>query len=95
MTEYTAVGNLKVATVLHDLVKDRVAPGTGIEPDDFWHSLEQILNDLGPVNRALLEKREQIQKQIDQWHISRRGQPHDQAQYKAFLQEIGLSLIHI
>jgi malate synthase len=89
MTEYIAVGNLKVATVLHDLVKDQIAPGTGVSPDDFWQSLEQILSDLGPVNRELLAKRDRIQKQIDQWHIARRGKPHDHAEYKAFLQEIG------
>jgi len=89
MTAYQSVGNLKVATVLHDLVKEQIAPGTGIEPDAFWHGLEQILTDLGPVNRALLEKRDHLQKQIDEWHIARRGQPHDHSAYKAFLREIG------
>ena len=44
---------------------------------------------MGPKNRDLLAKREDIQAQIDSWHKSRRGQPHDQAAYKAFLTEIG------
>jgi malate synthase len=89
MTEYKTVGNLQVATVLYDLVKDKIAPGTDIAPDDFWHSLEQLVNDLAPVNRQLLEQRERLQKQIDQWHIARRGQSHDPVAYKAFLREIG------
>ncbi len=89
MTEYNTVGNLKVARVLYDLVKDKIAPGTGIEPEAFWLSLEQIVTDLAPVNRELLAKRERLQQQIDAWHIARRGQPHDHAAYKAFLQEIG------
>ncbi len=89
MTEYRAVGKLKIATVLHNLVKDQIAPGTGVSPDEFWHSLEQILSELGPVNRELLAKREQLQEAIDQWHIARRDQPHDHAQYKTFLREIG------
>ncbi len=92
MTDYITVGKLSVATPLYDLVKQQIAPGTGIEPDDFWHGLEQIVTDLGPVNRELLAKRERLQQQIDAWHIGRRGQPHDHVAYKAFLQEIGYLL---
>ncbi|MEJ2453636.1 MAG: malate synthase G [Candidatus Thiodiazotropha sp.] len=92
MTEYNTVGKLKVANVLYELVKDKIAPDTGIEPDAFWRSLEQIVSDLGPVNRQLLDKRDRLQKQIDEWHIARRGQPHDPIAYKSFLQEIGYLL---
>ncbi|MEJ2393472.1 MAG: malate synthase G [Candidatus Thiodiazotropha sp.] len=92
MTEYKTVGNLQVATILYDLVRDKIAPGTGIDPDAFWHSFEQIVTDLGPVNRQLLEKREALQRQIDNWHIARRGQPHDPIAYKEFLKEIGYLL---
>ncbi|MEJ2591316.1 MAG: malate synthase G [Candidatus Thiodiazotropha sp.] len=89
MTERTQVGNLQIATVLYDLVKDRIAPGTGIDPQAFWLALERIVAALGPVNRRLLEQRENLQQQIDQWHLQRRGQPHDHAAYRAFLEEIG------
>ncbi len=92
MTEYKTVGNLQVATILYELVRDKIAPGTGIDPDAFWHSFEQIVTDLGPVNRQLLEKREALQRQIDNWHIARRGQPHDPIAYKEFLKEIGYLL---
>ena len=92
MTERTQVGNLKIANVLYDLVKDRIAPGTGIEPERFWQGLEGILDKLGPVNRELLEKRDDLQQQIDAWHLARKGQLHDPAAYKAFLQEIGYLL---
>ncbi|MGD8907784.1 MAG: malate synthase G [Chromatiales bacterium] len=89
MTEYKTIGDLKVATVLYDLVRDKIAPGTGIGADDFWHGLEQLVSDLAPVNRQLLEQRDRLQKQIDEWHIARRGQSHDPVAYKAFLREIG------
>ncbi len=92
MTERTQVGKLKIANVLYELVKDKIAPGTGIDPDSFWHSLDGIVERLGPVNRSLLEKREHLQKQIDEWHLARKGQPHDHQSYKAFLQEIGYLL---
>ncbi|MCU7829425.1 MAG: malate synthase G [Candidatus Thiodiazotropha sp. (ex Myrtea sp. 'scaly one' KF741663)] len=92
MTKRTQVGNLKIANVLYNLVKDEIAPGTGIKPDDFWYSLEQILQELGPVNRTLLEKRDQLQSQIDVWHLEHRGQPHNHQAYKAFLEQIGYLL---
>ena len=50
-----------------------------------WH-------DFAPKNRALLAKRDDLQAQIDAWHIARRGQPHDHEAYKAFLAEIGYLL---
>lgn len=89
MTERIQKGSLQVATVLADLVAEQIAPGTGIEADAFWASFEQLLTDLGPKNKALLEKREEIQKQIDTWHQERAGKAHDAAEYKAFLTEIG------
>jgi malate synthase len=51
-----------------------------------------MLADLAPKNRALLARRDELQAQIDAWHIARRGQPHDHAAYKAFLAEIGYLL---
>ncbi|PHQ79399.1 MAG: hypothetical protein COB69_08085, partial [Phycisphaera sp.] len=36
--------------------------------------------------------REELQGQIDAWHISRRGQPHDHEAYIMFLEEIGYLL---
>ncbi len=83
------MGGLQVAASLHDLIEKDIAPGTGIEPDAFWASLEAILKDLAPRNRALLEKRDSLQSRIDEWHLARKGQPLDAAEYKAFLTEIG------
>ncbi|WMC09584.1 malate synthase G [Oceanimonas pelagia] len=89
MTERTHLGTLQVATVLHDLVVNEIIPGTGVEPAAFWNGMEQIVNDLAPKNRALLEKRETLQRQIDEWHRANAGKPHDAAAYKQFLTDIG------
>ncbi|MBO1518538.1 malate synthase G [Oceanisphaera pacifica] len=92
MTERTHLGTLQVATVLHDLVVNEIIPGTGVEPAAFWSGMEQIVNDLAPKNRALLEKREQLQRQIDEWHQTHAGQVFDAAAYKQFLTDIGYLL---
>jgi len=89
MSERVVIDGLQISQPLHDLVRDQVTPGTGIEPEAFWSALAAILRDLAPRNRALLAKRDDLQAQIDAWHVARRGQPHDAAAYKAFLQEIG------
>jgi malate synthase len=83
------VGDLKIDERLYRLVREEIAPGTGVKVDGFWKSLGAIVRDLGPKNRALLAKRDRLQKQIDDWHLARTGQPFDVRLYAAFLQEIG------
>jgi malate synthase len=48
-----------------------------------------LAHDFGPKNRALLAHREELQSQIDVWHVARKGQPHNADQYSSFLREIG------
>jgi len=90
-TPRTQKGGLQVATVLSDLIEQRILPGTGIEPAAFWAGFEQITNTFAPRNRELLAKRDAIQAQIDAWHRKQGGQ-HDAAAYKQFLGEIGYLL---
>jgi len=88
MTDRIQKGGLDVAKELHDLVANEIAPGTGVDPEHVWAELEKILADLAPRNKALLAKREDIQKKIDAWHLDRKGQTIDPAEYKTFLQEL-------
>ncbi|HEX6768143.1 MAG TPA: malate synthase G, partial [Candidatus Binatia bacterium] len=89
MAQYVEIGDLRIDQELYLLVRDEIAPGTGVKPDGFWKSLGRIVKDLGPKNRALLAKRDQLQLEIDQWHRSRKGQSFDPKDYTAFLKEIG------
>ena len=89
MTERVEVAGLKVAKPLYDLVKNEIAPGTGVDPDGLWKSFAGILAELAPRNRELLAKRDAIQAKIDDWYKAHKGQPIDQAAYRAFLTEIG------
>ncbi|MDX1694789.1 MAG: malate synthase G [Ketobacteraceae bacterium] len=92
MTERVQKGDLEIAKVLYDLVANEIAPGTGVEPDDFWAAFEKVVADLAPKNKALLAKRDDIQAKIDAWHLERKGQPHNAEEYKAFLTELGYLL---
>ena len=89
MAERFEVGGLKVDQGLHDLVRDEIAPGTGIDPETFWTCLAEIVRDLEPKNRRLLDQRDALQAKIDAWHLQHKGRPLDREAYKTFLREIG------
>ncbi|MFO6463110.1 malate synthase G [Jannaschia sp. KMU-145] len=80
---------LDIATELVRFIEDEALAGTGVEADDFWSGLATLATDLAPKNAAFLAKRAELQRKIDDWHIARRGQPHDAAAYTEFLTEIG------
>ena len=89
MEERVATGGLHVSKSLHDLIHDEAAPGTGIDPGHFWGSLAAIVSDLGPVNRALLERRDALQSEIDAWLRQRRGREIAPSEVREFLSRIG------
>lgn len=89
MVDRVARAGLDVDTRLAAFIEEQALPGTGIAADAFWDSLSALAHDFGPRNRALLDTRETLQKQIDDWHKARANQPHDHEAYKAFLSEIG------
>lgn len=82
-------GGLQIDSTLYALVNQQIIPGTDINVEDFWRSFEEILDDLVPKNRMLLTKRDELQKQIDEWHKERIGKSLDPKEYKQFLQKIG------
>lgn len=85
----TQHGGLKVASSLYQLVNETIIPNTGISPEHFWNEFESILEEFEPRNKALLEKRDELQTKIDQYHKDNAKQAHDAAAYKQFLFDIG------
>lgn len=88
MTNYIQVGNLKVASVLYDFINNQALPGSKVEQEQFWNGLDQLIHDLTPENKALLEKRDEIQEAINNWHKENK-ENFNFDNYKTFLQEIG------
>ncbi len=89
MTSRQTRSGLQVDTVLAEFIEGKALPGTGVTADTFWDGLSRMVSELGPKNRDFLAKREQVQAQLDAWHVDRKGQDHDADAYKAFLSEIG------
>ena len=92
MSERITHGSLKVSQELDNFLTDELLRGLDISPDAFWESFERVLDEFGPRNKELLAKRTEIQKTIDNWHISKKGSPHNHDEYVNFLKEIGYLL---
>jgi malate synthase len=83
---------LQVAAELDALVAEQILTGTGVALEDFWAGFEACLQELGPVNKTLLAKRDELQEKIDGYHLDRKGQALDADDYKQFLTDIGYLL---
>ncbi len=90
--EYVEAGGLLVAQALHHFVSAEAMPGTGVDPASFWNGFGALVRDFAPRNRALLDRRDALQQQIDDWHRAHRDQPIDQDAYLTFLRTIGYLL---
>ncbi|HEU5134971.1 MAG TPA: malate synthase G, partial [Steroidobacteraceae bacterium] len=86
-TDYCERGGLQVANALAQLVDRELAPILGLDATRFWPGFAALLDQLVPVNQALLARRDQLQRDIDDWHRARRGQPFDVAAHEAHLRE--------
>jgi len=79
---------LEIDTQLYDLVINDILPDTGIDPNHLWDSLQSILEEFMPRNKALLETRDHLQMQIDHWHIEHKDHEHNPQKYQQFLKDI-------
>ncbi len=86
--KYITLGKSKINQSLYNFVNNEVAPDTGIDVESFWNQFINSANILAKKNKFLLNKRDEIQKQIDDWHINNKGNFNIES-YKNFLKEIG------
>ena len=86
------VGGLKVDTAFFDFVEKELLPAIDVEPAGFWSGFEALIDELTPVNRELLQTRDDLQQKIDDWHLAHPGSDYDHEEYVAFLKSIGYLL---
>ncbi len=79
---------LKISTRLFNFINDEVLPGTNIRSERFWSEFEKTIHELAPLNKKLIQKREDIQKKIDDWHKNNRGKEFNKKEYTEFLKSI-------
>ena len=87
--EKISISNLSVDENLVKFINDEAIPGTNVDVKKFWDSFSEIVNKLAPKNKSLIQKRAEIQKKIDEWHISKKESIFDKKEYINFLKSIG------
>ena len=96
--ELPSGNQVEVDGLLFDFVRDEVAPGTSWTAEDVFRRLGELVEEFEPPNRALLERRDSVQRRIDAWYQGKReagwrpshdSQEQDAADLEQFLINIG------
>ncbi len=87
--KYLKIKDLSISKKLISFINNELLPGTKINKEKFWKGLSKYVNELSPINKKLLEKRERLQKKIDRWHKDRKGEQFNLKKYTKFLEKIG------
>jgi malate synthase len=89
VAQYELISGIEIDPELKAFVETEALPGTGLDPAGFWFGFSALLRDLTPENRRLLQKRDQLQAQIDARNARLDGRPPAPAEEEEFLREIG------
>ena len=87
--EKISISILSVHENLVKFINDEVIHGTKVDVKKFWDSFSEVVNNVAPKNKPLMQKRAEIQKKIDEWHISKKESIFDKKEYINFLKSIG------
>ena len=87
-SKYHSINRLKVSENLFSFVNNELLNGTEISSDKFWEGFDEVVHELAPKNKKLIEIRETLQKKIDKWHIDNKGKVIKIEEYKEFLKDI-------
>ena len=86
--KFISKNELKINKTLFDFINEDVLPGTDIDRNDFWNKFAKVVHELSPINKKLIKKREEVQKQIDDWHLANSKEKFDKNKYTQFLKSI-------
>ncbi len=89
MPNFIKAGNLSIAENLFQFVNTELLRDAPVTPETFWKGFDEAVHDLAPRNRELLDIRQNMQEQIDQWLRNHADGGYDQKAYEACLSDIG------
>ena len=70
--ELPSGNQIEIDDRLFEFVRDEVVPGTAWTAEAVFRNLGEIVEEFDPPNRALLERRVQVQQQIDDYYLDKR-----------------------
>ena len=87
--QYSKIHNLSVSNKILNFVNEELLKDTNISSEKFWKGFDRVVHELAPINKNLLKIREDLQKKIDNWHITNKSNQINLEEYKKFLKDIG------
>ncbi len=70
--ELPSGNRVEIDNLLFEFVRDEVVPGTSWSAEAVFRHLGELVEEFDPPNRALLERRASVQRQIDAWYQGKR-----------------------
>lgn len=89
MSQFEHRHGLEVDTELARFLEEEALPGAGVPVDAFWGGFADLLHRFTPRNQALLDKREELQRQIDVRNETLAGQAPLPEEEERFLRGLG------
>jgi len=87
--KYIKVKNLSISEKLLNFVNNELLPNTKLKKENFWNGFDKTVHELATKNKELLEKRDELQNKIDEWHKKHKGNKFNIKEYANFLKKIG------
>ena len=87
--KYININSLKVSENLLKFINEELLKDLDILSEKFWLGFEQAVNELTPKNKELINVRENLQKEINKWHIKNKHKEFNSDEYKKKLIKIG------
>ena len=70
-----------------NFINKELLQGTGVTEENFWNGFNKVVHELAPINKELLEIREELQKKIDDWHKKRKGKKFNLNEHTIFFKK--------
>jgi len=89
MVERVEKFGLKIEENLYNFITSEVLNKLDFDPEKFWKQFSDYIKELTPKNELLLEKRLELKKKIDNWHLENKSKSFKKEEYREFLEKIG------
>ncbi|PRO65706.1 malate synthase G [Alkalicoccus urumqiensis] len=84
---WTEVEGIHIHETLYQFLEQDVLPKTSMETASFWKGAAALIREMQPQIRDVLQKREELEQRVHQYHKEHPGRPDPEA-YRSFLTSI-------
>lgn len=83
------IAGLQIDKNLFHFMDEALKKHPTVKSEQFWPAFAALLNEFGRKNQALLDRRDELQRCIDDVNREYRAQKFDIVSYRKFLEQLG------